>query len=56
LTLLALFVAGMAAWVAWERRIVVGWRRSRRLLDAGSGSSADSAASDVDGAVAGEDA
>jgi dolichyl-phosphate-mannose--protein O-mannosyl transferase len=37
--LLALFVACMAAWVAWERRIVVGWRRSRRVL--GSGSDAD---------------
>jgi hypothetical protein len=41
--LLALFVACMAAWVAWERRIVVGWRRSRLLP--GSGSSAR----DVDG-------
>ena len=39
--LLALFVACVAAWVAWERRIVVGWRRSR-LLDAGS------AAGDID--------
>jgi dolichyl-phosphate-mannose--protein O-mannosyl transferase len=40
--LLALFVAGMAAWVAWERRIVIGWRRSRLLLRSGSGSGADS--------------
>ena len=42
--LLALFVACMAAWVAWERRIVVGWRRSRRLLDAGPGSGSDAPA------------
>jgi hypothetical protein len=42
--LLALFVACMAAWVAWERRIVVGWRRSRLLLGAGSAAPADSAA------------
>jgi hypothetical protein len=38
--LLALFVAAMAAWVAWERRIVVGWRRHRRALGAGAGDAA----------------
>jgi hypothetical protein len=47
--LLALFVACVAAWVAWERRIVVGWRRSR-LLDAGSAADAESAPGDIDGA------
>ena len=42
----ALFVACMAAWVAWERRVVVGWRRSRLLLGAGSAASAGPAASE----------
>jgi hypothetical protein len=36
----------MAAWVAWERRVVVGWRRSRLLLGAGSAASAGPAASE----------
>jgi hypothetical protein len=53
LTLLALFVAGMAAWVAWERRIVVGWRRSRRLLDAGPGSGSDAPSDSAADAPAG---
>jgi hypothetical protein len=44
--LLALFVAAIAAWVAWERRIVVGWRRSRLVLGAGDGDGADHAGSD----------
>jgi hypothetical protein len=44
--LVALFVACVAAWVAWERRIVVGWRRSRSLLGSGSAVSAGSAASE----------
>jgi hypothetical protein len=51
--LLALFVAGMAAWVAWERRIVVGWRRSKRLLDAGPGSGSDAPSDSAADAPAG---
>ena len=52
LTLLTLLVAGLAAWAAWEHRVVVGFRRSR-LLSSGTESSpatepggTDSAASD----------
>jgi hypothetical protein len=44
--LVALFVACVAAWVAWERRIVVGWRRSRLLLGAGPAAPAGPAASE----------
>jgi hypothetical protein len=44
--LVALFVACVAAGVAWERRIVVGWRRSRLLLGPDSAAPAGSAASD----------
>jgi hypothetical protein len=29
LALVALLVAGIAGWVAWERRVVIGFRRSR---------------------------
>jgi len=48
--LVALFVAGMAAWAAWERRIVIGWRRSRLVLGAGDG--ADEGVDPAAGAVA----
>jgi hypothetical protein len=44
--LVALFVACVAAWVAWERRIVVGWRRSRLLLGAGPAAPAGPVASE----------
>jgi len=32
----ALFVAGVAGWAAWERRVVVGYRRARSLGAGGS--------------------
>jgi hypothetical protein len=43
LAALALFVAGVAGWAAWERRVVVGYRRARSL---GAGSS-EASESDV---------
>ena len=37
LTLVALFVAGFFAWAAWERRVVVGFRRWQRVyVEAGA--------------------
>jgi hypothetical protein len=44
LGLLALLVAGVTAWAAWERRVVIGFRRSRRFAVEASVSA--SAASD----------
>ncbi|MGD0121759.1 MAG: phospholipid carrier-dependent glycosyltransferase [Candidatus Limnocylindrales bacterium] len=45
LTMVALFVAGFFAWAAWERRVVVGYRRWLRLSgDAGTGTEAEGAA------------
>jgi hypothetical protein len=40
LALVALLVAGVAAWAAWERRLVIGYRR-HRLLSAGAATSAE---------------
>jgi hypothetical protein len=40
LALVALLVAGVAAWAAWERRVVIGYRRYR-LLSAGAEASAE---------------
>jgi hypothetical protein len=37
MTMVALFVAGFFAWAAWEHRIVVGYRRWRRLTGGASG-------------------
>jgi hypothetical protein len=37
LTMVAVFVAGFFAWAAWEHRIVVGYRRWRRLTGGASG-------------------
>jgi 4-amino-4-deoxy-L-arabinose transferase-like glycosyltransferase len=34
LTMLALLVAGLVAWAAWERRIVIGFRRAKLLSGA----------------------
>ena len=45
LTMVALFVAGFFAWAAWERRVVVGYRRRMRLSgDAAAAAGADAAA------------
>jgi hypothetical protein len=40
LALVALLVAGVAAWAVWERRLVIGYRR-HRLLSAGAETSAE---------------
>ncbi len=40
LTMFTLLVAGLAAWAAWEHRVVVGYRRSK-LLSAGTEESTD---------------
>ncbi|HEX7491561.1 MAG TPA: phospholipid carrier-dependent glycosyltransferase [Candidatus Limnocylindrales bacterium] len=39
LALLVLVVAGFVGWAAWERRVVVGFRRSRAEAAAGAGTS-----------------
>ena len=49
LTMVALFVAGFFAWAAWERRVVVGYRRRMRLsgddaADAGADGGTDAGA------------
>jgi hypothetical protein len=38
LIMLTLLGAGFVAWAAWERRIVIGYRRARRLSDAAEAS------------------
>ncbi len=48
LTLVTLFVAGVVAWAAWERRVVVGWRRAKLL---GSGEADNSGMAGDLGAV-----
>ena len=45
LGMVALLVAGVAGWAAWERRVVVGYRRARALAAAGSDTSESVAAS-----------
>jgi hypothetical protein len=47
----ALFVAAVAAWVAWERRVVVGYYRARRLRGNGSADDASGDAATDDAAT-----
>jgi hypothetical protein len=49
--MVALLVAGVAAWAAWERRVVVGWRRARKG-GANVGEPSDGQASDPADATA----
>jgi hypothetical protein len=46
----AVLLAGIAAWVGWERREVVGWRRFGLLRGSGSGGDAGGSDSAGDGA------
>jgi dolichyl-phosphate-mannose--protein O-mannosyl transferase len=47
LALAALLVAGFAAWAAWERRVVIGYRLSHRLSISTEVSASDATASDA---------
>ncbi len=49
LAVAALLVAGFAAWAAWERRVVIGYRLSGRLPMAAQASAADATGVNVTG-------
>jgi len=49
LGLLALLVAGVTAWAAWERRVVIGFRHSRRFAPEAFGPAASAASGDDTG-------
>jgi hypothetical protein len=46
----AVLLAGVAAWVGWDRRVLVGWRRFGLLRGSGPGGDADGSDSAADGA------
>ena len=56
LGLLALLVAGVTAWAAWERRVVIGFRRSRRFAsEASASASAPATSGDAAADATGDD-
>jgi hypothetical protein len=55
LALLALVVAAVAGWAAWERRVVVGYRRAKRLGARSETAAADSTGDSTTGSSDGGD-
>ena len=55
MTMVALFVAGFFAWAAWEHRIVVGYRRWKRIAGGSSGAEGADGEGAVDAPVDGGD-
>jgi dolichyl-phosphate-mannose--protein O-mannosyl transferase len=55
MTMVALFVAGFFAWAAWEHRVVVGYRRWKRIAGGSSGAKGADGEGEVDAPVDGGD-